>query len=120
MMNGKSYRRVVIESPFHGDISRNKRYLDAAIRDCIANHQDAPFASHGLYTRSLDDNDIDERSMGITAGFSWMGVCDAVVVYWDFGISTGMRLGMNNAKKMGIPVEMRKLPYDLLKLVKGE
>ena len=88
------------------------------MRDCILNYLDAPFASHKLYTDSLDDNDSLERQIGIKAGLAWGSQADAVVVYTDFGISEGMRQGMDNAEKNNVPIEIRKLPCNLLGTVK--
>ena len=114
----RSYRPVVIESPYAGNIERNKEYLKACMRDCIMNHEDAPYASHKLYTDVLNDTDCIERDIGIRAGFSWTQFADACVVYYDFGISVGMKLGIENAEKYGIPVEMRRLPHDDLMKIK--
>ena len=115
-MTVKLYRRVILESPFAprigfpDDVERNKRYLEACMNDCLINYNDAPFASHKLYTDALDDTNPVERSIGIEAGFVWHGVSDATVVYTDFGISDGMRKGIANAELMEIDVEYRKLP----------
>lgn len=72
---------------------------------------EAPFASHLLYTQDgiLRDEVPEERELGMEAGFAW-GLCaDATVVYWDYGISAGMRKGIKRAKREGRPVEYRKL-----------
>ena len=113
-----NFTRVIIESPFAGDVERNKRYLAACMRDCILNHKEAPFASHGLYTVALDDNNPVERDAGIKAGFAWGCAAQKVVVYYDFGVSGGMKLGIENANKLDLPVEMRRLPACLMKGVK--
>lgn len=107
-------RRVVIESPFRGstkaEADRNLRYLRAAMADCLSRGE-APFCSHGLYTQPgvLRDEDPDERSAGIQAGFAWGAVAEACVVYEDLGISEGMRLGIDAATQNGVPVEYRSL-----------
>lgn len=103
-------RRVIIESPYAGDVERNLRYLRACMADCLARGE-APFASHGLYTQPgvLDDDVPSERSLGIRAGFAWREVAEATVVYTDLGMSTGMRFGVEDAERMGRPVEHRKL-----------
>ncbi len=105
------WRRVVIESPFAGDVERNKRYLRAAMRDCL-HRGEAPYASHGLYTQYgvLDDNDPKERELGIAAGFAWRVIAERTVVYVDLGITKGMDRGIENAQKTGIPIEYRRLP----------
>lgn len=45
-------RRVIIESPYHGNVERNLRYLRACLRDSLLRGE-APFASHGLEFRTL-------------------------------------------------------------------
>ncbi len=112
-------RLVIIESPYAGelpgDIERNLRYLRACMADCLKRGE-APFASHGLYTQPgvLDDSDPEQREQGIRAGFAWREVAHATVVYTDFGISKGMRYGINHAELRGKPIEYRALgmPWD--------
>jgi hypothetical protein len=94
-------RRVIIESPYAGDVERNLRYLRACLRDSLLRGE-APLASHGLYTQPgvLDDLDPEERALGIAAGFDWRDVADATVVYTDLGLSRGMRSGIEHAKRL--------------------
>lgn len=103
-------KRVIIESPYAGNVERNLRYLRAAMRDCLRRGE-APFASHGLYTQPgvLDDLVPDERKLGIAAGFEWREVAEATVVYEDLGISRGMLLGIEHAFLAGRAVVYRKL-----------
>lgn len=101
-------RRVVIESPFAGDVEENLRYLRVCMRDCL-NRGEAPFASHGLYTGILNDDDPDERKIGLESGWSWMLLADAVIVYEDLGISSGMEEGIVRAKAIGKIVEYRRI-----------
>lgn len=105
-------RLVVIESPYAGDIEKNMRYLDACMRDCFKRGE-APFASHGLYTRKgvLDDNIPDERSLGMAAGFAWGQVANIRAVYTDLGISSGMKRGIETAPR-GQAIEYRSLGPD--------
>lgn len=107
-------KRVIVESPYAGDVEKNLVYLRACLRDCLLRGE-APFASHGLYTQQgvLDDNQADHRSLGIRAGSAWHEAADVVAVYKDHGISGGMEEGIESAKKLGIPVVYRTLPdYD--------
>lgn len=103
-------RRVVIESPFAGDVKRNKRYLAACMLDCLRRGE-SPFASHGLYTQEgvLDDNIPEERELGIQAGFAWRDVAEATVVYLDLGVSRGMEYGIRDAIRKGRPIEERTI-----------
>ena len=103
-------RRVIIESPYAGQVLRNLRYLRACMRECLL-RGDAPFASHALYTQEgvLRDDIQDERELGMQAGFSWIAFADATCAYVDLGVSKGMRAGIDQAEKSGIPVEYRNL-----------
>lgn len=104
-------RRVILESPFAGDIERNLRYLRAALRDSFMRGE-APFASHGLYTLEgvLDDRDPAERELGIEAGFVWGQAAELTAAYIDLGVTEGMKLGIARAFLDGRKVEYRSLP----------
>jgi hypothetical protein len=110
-------RRVIVESPYAGkteaEIDRNIRFARACVRDCIL-HGEAPFASHLLYTQPkiLADAIPEERSLGMRAGFSWVEVADATIVYTNLGISRGMKAGIQQAEKHRKPVEYRTLLGD--------
>lgn len=99
---------VLVESPYAGDVATHLKYLRKAMRDCFMRGE-APFASHGLYTQEgvLDDNIKAERNLGIDAGLAWGEHADKTVVYADYGISQGMKYGIELAKVKRRPVEMR-------------
>lgn len=102
--------RVIVESPFAGDVTLNVAYLRACMSDCI-HRGEAPFASHGLYTQPgvLRDGVPEERKLGIEAGFEWREVAAKTVVYTDLGITVGMRYGIEHAAKLGHEIEFRTL-----------
>ena len=104
-------KRVQLESPYGGDIERNKRYLQACIRDCL-NREETPYASHQMLTDALRDSDTEQRQWGIAAGFAMREVMNCTVVYTNLGISGGMRQGITHAKVIRHPVEYRTLPED--------
>jgi hypothetical protein len=99
---------VVIESPYAGDVRRNRRYAQDALMDCLSRGE-APLASHLLYTQVLDDHEPGERHRGIMSGLAWSKHAELVAVYTDLGISTGMKLGIEAAKYDKIPIEYRTL-----------
>lgn len=101
-------RRVVIESPYAGDVERNLRYLRACMADCLR-RDEAPYASHALYTQPgvLDDDVPEERRQGMEAGFAWGEAAEATVMYMDLGVSLGMLAGEERALRAGRPIEYR-------------
>lgn len=101
---------VIIESPYAGDIARNKAYARACLLDSLKRGE-APFASHLLYTQVLSDGIPEERSMGIEAGFAFRDVANLTAVYVDLGISDGMVKGIEDAKKKGLPYEFRTIGW---------
>ena len=106
----REMRRVVLESPYAGDVEANLEYARACLRDCLMRGE-SPVASHVLFacTGTLDDANPVERAVGINVGHSWMYVADAIVVYTDRGISKGMEAGIRTASFHGLTVEYRKL-----------
>lgn len=103
-------RRVIIESPFAGDIERNIAFARACVRDSVL-RREAPIASHLLFTQPgiLDDHVPEQRQLGIDAGLAWRHVAHATVVYTNFGVSKGMSYGIAAAEAAGITVEYRTL-----------
>ena len=102
-------RFVILESPFAGDVVRNKAYALACMRDSLLNHNEAPFMSHILYTEALDDMVPEERTIGIDAGLEIGTRAEATIVYIDLGISPGMKLGIEHAREHGRHIEYRNL-----------
>lgn len=103
-------RRVIVESPFAGDVERNFTYLRLCMHDCFLRGE-APFASHGLYTQEdvLDDDIPQERKTGIKADFMWGETAELRVIYTDLGISDGMYEGILEARRIGQPRAYRAL-----------
>ena len=104
--------RVVLESPFTGLTPKVRRenltYALACLHDSLRRGE-APFASHLLYARVLDDNDAEERRQGINAGLAWIGAADYVVLYEDRGVSNGMKQAIVEAERLGKRIERRRL-----------
>lgn len=103
-------RRVILESPYSGDIERNIEYARACVRDCALRNESA-LASHLLWTQDgiLNDNIPQERGLGIALGLAWGDAADATVVYTDLGITKGMMIGIKSADLAGRKVEFRSL-----------
>lgn len=103
-------KRVILESPYAGELRRNISYARRAVVDCLRRGE-SPIASHLLYTQPgvLDDRVPADRELGITAGLAWLKCAEAMVVYVDHGISSGMKAAIEDAEAAGVPVERRTL-----------
>lgn len=116
--------KVIIESPYSGNIEENIEYLLECIHDSYYTRKEACLASHLLYTRlpkskitdynyqgHVPDNKTSRhgREHGIDCGFIWNKHADLVAVYTDKGISEGMKQGIKFAKENNIFIEYRKL-----------
>ena len=103
-------RLVVIESPFAGDIESNINYARRCMADSLKRGE-APIASHLLYTQPgiLEDNNPEERKLGMEAGFAWGELAEATIVYTDRGISSGMKVGIERAELAGRQVVYRSI-----------
>lgn len=102
--------RVILESPYAGDIERNVKYARMAVRDSLRRGE-APIASHLLYTQDgiLKDEVPEERQWGIDAGLAWKEVATKHVFYIDYGYSSGMEYAKQYATKNNILIEERRI-----------
>jgi hypothetical protein len=112
-------RRVIIESPYGGDVDVNVAYGRRALRDALQRGE-APIVSHLLYDQPAVLNDAipDERELGSDAADAWLGAAEACVVYTDLGISDRMWRGIEAARQAGVPVEFRKLGRLTIRLLR--
>lgn len=97
---------VILESPFKGGAPQMQAYLRRAIRDCLQRGE-TPYASHRMLTDALDDSIPEDRELGIRSGFEWHRRADYSVAYVDFGISDGMKRGIEHAQLVGLDVHHR-------------
>ena len=95
--------RVVVESPYAGDLDGNWSYLQDCMLWCLDNGA-SPYASHGLLTECLDDTDPTDRALGFDAGFAWREAADETWAFVDRGLSPGMRRGIVHAHMVKHPV----------------
>jgi len=99
---------IILESPYAGFIERNITYARQCLKDSLSRGE-APIASHLLYTQVLNDQDPEERDLGIAAGLAWRDAAEAQVFYIDFGISSGMKAAIEAAKKNNTKIIYRRL-----------
>jgi hypothetical protein len=111
-------KRVILESPYAGNVEKNVEYARACVKDSLSRGE-APIASHLLYTQEgiLDDTVPNQRQLGMDAGLAWLRVADMQVFYIDLGMSGGMLAAERFAKFHSIPIEFRKLDENKRKKV---
>lgn len=96
---------VVIESPFKGDGTATDRaklitYARRALRHSI-DLGESPIASHLLYTQVLQDGFLPHRELGMGMVHDWFDRAGTIVFYTDYGMSSGMELGLARAREHG-------------------
>lgn len=106
---------VNLESPYAGNIELNVLYARFCMHDSLVNNNEAPFASHLLYTQPhvLRDEIKEERIHGIDAGRDFSKMTEMTVIYTDLGISSGMKYALMHADDVNHPVIDRTLPENL-------
>ena len=93
----KNRRKISVASRYAGDVDAN---VKAAIGYCrlVIDKGYMPVASHLLYPQILNDNDPEERELGLLFGLSLLAVCDEV---WVFGtVSPGVAQEIEEAKRL--------------------
>lgn len=104
----EALRLVVIESPYAGEVDDNLSYLNRCIREC-ALRRDSAYASHLMLTGALDDDDPEERALGIGLGLVFRRVADMRIFYIDRGWSRGMDAARRLYEREGLSFEVRIL-----------
>ncbi len=100
-------KRVIILSPYAGDVNRNVTYAMRCVRHSLNTGDEVPLAPHLLYPQLLDDSDPQDRELGISCGLSWMLVCDVAAFYIDHGYSLGMQRERRFAESNRIIIDER-------------
>ena len=93
---------VYIASPFSGDMERNIKKAQGYCRFAISKGY-IPIAPHLHYPQFLDDEDPEERELGLRFALILLGKCDEL---WVFDIvSKGMAEEIAKAKRRKMPVK---------------
>ena len=93
----KNRRKIYVASKYAGDVERNTAFAVNCCRRVI-DEGCMPIASHLLYPQMLDDNNPDEREMGLMFGLALLAVCDEI---WVFGeVSARVAREVAEAKRL--------------------
>lgn len=101
---------VMIETPLMASGERtmemNLKYAKACMKDSLSRGE-APFAMHLLYTQVLNDLIVEERKQELTCGLAWLLRADSVILYCDYGVSSGMKAAYKKALANIKDIELR-------------
>ena len=101
---------VMIETPLRASGERtmemNLEYARRCMKDSLEKGE-APFAMHLLYTQVLNDSLVEERKQGMICGLAWLLHAEAVILYCDYGVSSGMKAAYKKALANDIVIELR-------------
>ena len=101
-------KRVLIISPYRGNVDKNLAYARHCLLDSIKRGE-APFASHLLYTQVLNDQNSEERATGLECEDAWLIKADLIAAYIDHNWSEGMQRTIRNARLLFKPWEERSI-----------
>jgi hypothetical protein len=103
----------IIESPYAGDVARNKAYLQRCIKWSAMEQGMTPYASHQMLTDALDDTDPEQREFGLQLGSHMTNILLAagaeVLFFVDLGWSPGMH-------RMQDYLDQRRVPYRVVRI----
>ena len=94
-------KRIYVASPYAGDIEKNIEFAKNACQ-FVMKQGHAFFCPHLLYPSILNENNPDERQLGLDMGIAMLKNCDEL---WCFGerISQGMMAEIEEAQRLSIP-----------------
>ena len=93
----KNRRKIYVASRYAGDVDAN---VKAAIGYCrlVIDKGYMPIASHLLYPQILNDNDPEERALGVMFGLALLRECDEV---WGCGeVAPGVSREIEEARRL--------------------
>lgn len=94
----KSRPKVYVVSPYAGDVEKNTAAAVCYAKFVIRQNR-IPIVSHLLYPQILDDNNPEQRELGLLFGQALLALCEEV---WVFGreYSSGMKAEIHEARKL--------------------
>lgn len=94
----KARPKVYIVSKYAGDIEKNTAAAVSYARFAVEKKR-IPVVSHLLYPQILNDDDPDQRELGLLFGQALLALCEEV---WVFGTeySTGMQAEIHEARRL--------------------
>jgi hypothetical protein len=99
-------RRVILLTAYDGS-DEHQSYLSDCLSDSLLRGE-APFAP--FYPGVLDPRIAGENQLAELALRSWLTICDALVIYVDYGVSERMRQAMRRVEASEFhPTEVRSL-----------
>lgn len=98
----KEKKLVFICSPYAGDIEINTRRAKRYGRYAVTKKQ-IPIVPHLMYPQFLDEDNLEERELGLEMGLKLLSKCQEL---WVFGerVSSGMAAEIEKAERMKIPI----------------
>ena len=94
--------QIYVCSPFAGDTELNVLRAQRYCRFVVSKGY-MPLAPHLHFPQFMDDDDQQERELGLTFALILLGICHEI---WVFGgkVTDGMAREINEAKKRAIPI----------------
>jgi hypothetical protein len=108
-MERAKMKKIFVCSRYTGDEENNLNFARKVCKE-IAFNGDVPLAPHLIYPQFLDNNDLDERRIGIDCGKAFLDVCDELWICHSDPcgqISEGMYEEIRHAQSKRTPVVIK-------------
>lgn len=97
-------KKIFVSSPLAGDYEENIKKVKAYCRWVVL-QGNIPLAPHAYYTGFLKEESKEERQLGMDMGLHWLAESDEIWVFNHYGISQGMQVEIDMAKRLSIPIK---------------
>lgn len=110
---------VYLSSPYRGDTETNEANARKYCKQ-IAKQVAIPIAPHFIFTQFLDDNNEQERNLGIQMGLELLKYCDEMWVVSNT-LTEGMKLEIKQAQEIVLKIrffnqEMEEIKYEAVEI----
>lgn len=101
-------KKIFVSSPLRGDIEKNIENAKKYCKKVLEDTGDIPIAPHVYFTQFLNADNEFENQLGMDLGLELLSDCDEIWVFQDNGISEGMKMEIELAKRLEIPIIFTK------------
>lgn len=97
-------KKIFVSSPLTGNEKENIERAKSYCRKVLLETGDIPIAPHVYFTQFLNFENPIERQLAMDMGLELLSECDQIWVFGENGLSNGMNIEIEFAKRLEIPI----------------